>query len=205
MPPQAGQRMFQDISKMASRAPCRKAAMTSSSLSLCLAAKASALIRRRSRSGPSSMSFSIALTGFGFADRRKALRRVLVSLESFMSQSGSSPWQLPCAQEKRKASDRCAKPSPSPMPVTSPQYFQIQVIRIGSTRNLDGHENAEQNENHQNKDAELSVFGGALLRRVLFASSLIFKDKPNPSDHGRSLRSFHTSVAFPFESMVAVI
>jgi hypothetical protein len=71
------------------------------------------------------------------------------------------------------------------MPVTSPQYFQIQLIRIGSTRNLDGHENAEQNENHQNK--------------------LIFKDKPNPSDHGRSLRSFHTSVAFPFESMVAVI
>jgi hypothetical protein len=34
------------------------------------------------------MSFSIALTGFGFADRRKALRRALVSLESFMSQSG---------------------------------------------------------------------------------------------------------------------
>src|SRR2546429_983489 len=33
-PPQAGQRMFQDISKMPSRAPCRKAAITSSSLSL---------------------------------------------------------------------------------------------------------------------------------------------------------------------------
>jgi len=43
------------------------------------------------------MSFSIALTGFGFADFRKALRRVLVSLESFMSQSGWPPWQLPCA------------------------------------------------------------------------------------------------------------
>jgi hypothetical protein len=41
----------------------------------------------------------------------------------------------------------------------------------------DGHENAKQNENHENKDAELSVFGGALLCRVLFTSSLIFKDK----------------------------
>src|SRR5882724_9369955 len=69
MPPQAGQRMFQDISKMPSRAPCRKAAITSSSLSLCLAAKARALIRQRSRSGASSMSFSIALTGFGFAGK----------------------------------------------------------------------------------------------------------------------------------------
>src|SRR5436309_9029895 len=67
-PPQAGQRMFQDISKMPSRAPCRKAAITSSSLSLCLAAKARALIRQRSRSGPCWMSFSIALTVFGFAD-----------------------------------------------------------------------------------------------------------------------------------------
>ena len=61
---------------MPSRAPCRKAAMTSSSLSLCLAANARALIRERSRSGPSWMSFSIALTGFGFADCRKALKRV---------------------------------------------------------------------------------------------------------------------------------
>jgi hypothetical protein len=42
----------------------------------------------------------------------------------------------------------------------------------------DGHENAKQNENHENKDAELPAFGAALLRRVLFASSLIFKDKP---------------------------
>ena len=34
------------------------------------------------------MSFSIALTGFGFADFRKAVKRFSVSLESFMSQSG---------------------------------------------------------------------------------------------------------------------
>ena len=76
------------LCQITSRALCRKAASTSSSLSLSLAAKARVLIRQRSRSGLSSMSFSIALTGFGFADRRKALRRVLVSLESFMSQSG---------------------------------------------------------------------------------------------------------------------
>src|SRR6266496_4377923 len=83
-PPQAGQRMFQDISKMPSRAACRKAAITSSSLSLYWAAKARALIRQSSRSVPAWMRFSIAVTGFGFADFRKALKRVSVLPGTFM-------------------------------------------------------------------------------------------------------------------------
>src|SRR5207237_5892749 len=85
---QAEKKICQDTSKMPSRAPCKKAAITSSSLSLCLAAKARALIRQSSRSGPSWMSFSMALTGFGFADCRKALKRVSVSPGSFMAQIG---------------------------------------------------------------------------------------------------------------------
>src|SRR5437899_10255514 len=80
--------MFQDISKMQSRAACRRAAITSSSSSLCLAAKARALIRQSSRYDPSWMRFSIALTGFGFADCRKELKRVSVSLRSFMARIG---------------------------------------------------------------------------------------------------------------------
>src|SRR5262249_18929033 len=108
-PPQAGQRIFQDISKMQSRAACRKAAITSSSSSLCLAAKARALIRQRSRSAPAWISFSIARTGFGFADCRKALKRESVSSGRFMALSDRSHFQVPCGQEKRKASDRCAE------------------------------------------------------------------------------------------------
>jgi hypothetical protein len=41
-------------------------------------------MRQSSRSGASLMSFSIALTGFGFADCRKALKRFSVSVGSFM-------------------------------------------------------------------------------------------------------------------------
>src|SRR5436190_2131339 len=84
-PPQRGQRMFQDISKIPSRAPCKKAAITSSSLRLCLAAKARTLMRHSSQSGASVMSFSMALTGFGFADCRNAVKRPSVSPGTFMS------------------------------------------------------------------------------------------------------------------------
>src|SRR5947208_959430 len=84
-PPQPGQRMFHDISKMPRRALCRKAAITSSSSSLCSAANARALMRQSSRSGASSMSFSIALTGSGFADCRKTLKRASISPEIFMA------------------------------------------------------------------------------------------------------------------------
>ena len=62
------------------------------------------------------------------------------------------------------------------------RYFSSVFLDSSPTDRFDtkpdGHENAKQNENHEKKDAELSVFGGALLRRVLFASSVIFKDKP---------------------------
>jgi len=44
-------------------------------------------MRHSSQSGASVMSFSIALAGFGFADRRKAENRLSISLESFMAQS----------------------------------------------------------------------------------------------------------------------
>jgi hypothetical protein len=44
-------------------------------------------MRHSSQSGASVMSFSIALTGFGFADCRKAEKRLSISPESFMVQS----------------------------------------------------------------------------------------------------------------------
>ena len=114
-PPQAGQRMFQDISKIPSRAPCRKAAITSSSLSLCLAAKARALIRRRSRSG------AVLDELFDRAYRLR-LRRFSQSIEESVGFAGKFHVTIrlitvavTVCPGKRKASDRCAKPFLSPM------------------------------------------------------------------------------------------
>ena len=69
--------MFQERSKIPSRAACRNAAIASSSSMFARLAKSMTLIRQREWSGPSRTSASIAATAPGSADCRNTEKRAL--------------------------------------------------------------------------------------------------------------------------------